>query len=199
MAGEALLHHRRRSSAKAISPPAAMCGPVRTARRSRRRAKSDVDIVKGRSGSMDSEETKLMMKAFPRALLAAVAGLVALSLLTVGVDAARAGSPVVRFEVTPKNAQATQAGGHPDILTVVHVKNTSTQELPSPGCQCSDPKTVTIHIPTGVIGDPHATPQCTAADFGGDHCPSDSQVGVTSAGFLDSSPASGGLSNPIGV
>ncbi len=39
-------------------------------------------------------------------------------------------------------------------------------------------KTLTVHFPPGFIGNPHATPQCTIAQFSADECPIDSQVGV---------------------
>ncbi len=36
-------------------------------------------------------------------------------------------------------------------------------------------------MPAGFIGNPHATPQCTIADFSADNCPIDSQIGIVNA------------------
>ena len=90
----------------------------------------------------------------------------------------------------------TQAGGHPDFA-----RSTSTlsshQTRPDP-CACNDAKDVTVHLPTGLIGNPHATPQCNIAQFASDQCPVDSQVGVADAavpprrrpGYFEHSPSS---------
>ena len=45
-------------------------------------------------------------------------------------------------------------------------------------CACNDAKDVTAHLPAGLIGNPHATPQCDIAQFASDQCPVDSQLGV---------------------
>ena len=45
-------------------------------------------------------------------------------------------------------------------------------------CNCEDVKDATVHLPTGFIGNPHATPQCTVAQFAANECPIDSQVGI---------------------
>ena len=50
-------------------------------------------------------------------------------------------------------------------------------------CDCNDAKNVTVHLPAGLIGNPHATPQCTIAQFASDQCPVDSQVGVAEVKF----------------
>ena len=71
-----------------------------------------------------------------------------------------------------------EAGGHPDFS--VRFVLTGHQSNPSP-CDCNDAKDVTAHLPAGLIGNPHATPQCDIAKFASDECPPDSQVGVTEA------------------
>ena len=72
-----------------------------------------------------------------------------------------------------------QAGGHPD-LSISYAGETASEPDLEQNCQCNEPKTVDIDLPTGFIGNPHATPQCLAADFVRNVCPADSQVGVIS-------------------
>ncbi len=74
----------------------------------------------------------------------------------------------------------TQAGGHPDLRIVYAGETRNAPQLEDP-CQCNDPKQVKVSLPTGFIGNPHATPQCKAADFARLACPADSQVGVIDA------------------
>ncbi len=107
-------------------------------------------------------------------LTAALALSVALLVLAVGAGAAEAGSPVYTFET---RASTTQAGGHPDIEIGFEVGNRASQGYNDP-CFCNDPKTIEAHLPAGVIGNPHVTPQCTATDFAKFECPIDSQVGI---------------------
>ncbi len=71
----------------------------------------------------------------------------------------------------------TQAGGHPDLLVHFSVENRLTQKSQSP-CNCEDAKDATVHTPAGFIGNPHATPQCSIADFSSNQCPVDSQIGI---------------------
>jgi hypothetical protein len=71
----------------------------------------------------------------------------------------------------------TQAGGHPDV-TIKYAGETRDAPQLEDVCQCNDPKEVKVSLPTGFIGNPHATPQCKAADFARLACPADSQVGV---------------------
>jgi len=91
--------------------------------------------------------------------------------------------PVAQASVTIKSFNAipstTQAGGHPDFS--VEFALTSHDSEPTP-CSCDDAKDVTVHLPAGLIGNPHATPQCGIAEFAAELCPSDSQVGVVEVG-----------------
>ena len=80
--------------------------------------------------------------------------------------------PIYRFIALPSTAQA---GGHPDVAFSFAVGNRA--QNPSP-CGCDDPKNITVHLPTGLIGNPHATPQCTIAAFASEECPTDAQIGV---------------------
>ncbi len=87
---------------------------------------------------------------------------------------ADANSPVVNFSVAPST---TQAGGHPDIAVQFKVGNSATSGYSNP-CYCNDPKDVMVNLPTGFIGNPHATPRCGSAEFALQECPSDSQIGI---------------------
>jgi hypothetical protein len=108
--------------------------------------------------------------------LAGVVVAVAVILATVTVGSAQANSPVKAFSMTPTT---TQAGGHPDLHVFVEFESADSQgENPETECACADLKDLLVHAPPGFIGDPHATPQCDAADFGSFECPTDSQVGV---------------------
>jgi hypothetical protein len=106
--------------------------------------------------------------AFALALL----GLLAL------VPATMAKVPVRMFGMVPSS---TQAGGHPDLQVAFSLQNAKKQqeeEGANTACDCENARFVTVHAPQGLIGNPHATPQCTVSDFSARKCPLDSQVGV---------------------
>jgi hypothetical protein len=82
------------------------------------------------------------------------------------------------------SATTTQAGGHPDFVTVLKLKTEREEgtNLPSPT------QSATIALPAGLLGNPEAAPQCTAEELvttdvedpsSGSGCPQDSQVGIT--------------------
>jgi hypothetical protein len=86
--------------------------------------------------------------------------------------------PVRVFGFSPSS---TQAGGHPDLqiaFSLLSGKKQQEQEGANTPCDCQSPRFITVHAPQGLVGNPHATPQCTAADFSNETCPVDSQVGV---------------------
>ena len=67
------------------------------------------------------------------------------------VDSAQAKSQIIRLRrATPTT---TQAGGHPDVVTTVNSAAGSRSETVP--CDCNDPTDLTLHSPTGVIGNPH--------------------------------------------
>ena len=112
----------------------------------------------------------------------------------VDVRTAKANSPVETFSVS---SSATQAGGHPNI----HLSFTDSaypSNNPPGGCACGSPKDLTINFPTGVVGDPHSTPQCEISDFGDQECPIDSQIGVVNvdAGAFPEIPVFNLVPNP---
>jgi len=107
-------------------------------------------------------------------LVAAWACSALLAALVLTAGSAHAAATVESFSNGPS---ATQAGGHPDILTSFAVGSRYTQGSP-PDCQCADPKDVTVHMPTGVVGNPHVASRCGAAEQATFECPPDAQVGV---------------------
>jgi hypothetical protein len=71
----------------------------------------------------------------------------------------------------------TQAGSHPYELTINFAINNAGGTKPAGG----PPRDLAIKLPPGIIGDPHAVPQCTRQQFitdpeGG--CPPDTQIGI---------------------
>ena len=62
-------------------------------------------------------------------------------------------------------------------------------------CNCEDAKNATVHLPPGFVGNPHATPQCTVAEFAANTCPIDSQVGIANVGV--SVPGLSGIAIPF--
>ena len=103
-------------------------------------------------------------------------------IVAVGVfpSAAGANAPVTSFSVTPST---TQAGGHPNLDTLFTVGDRETQNIPRPNCDCEDAKNVRIDYPPGLIGNPHVTPQCGAAEFANIECPVDTQIGIAKIGI----------------
>jgi len=111
-------------------------------------------------------------------------------------SAAQANTPIFTFGASPST---TKAGGHPDIYTHWTVGSHSTVDQ-NGSCECSDAKNFIFDSPTGVIGDPHATPQCTEVEFGSSTCPVDAQVGLVAFGTgvvpvfnLEPTPGNAGL------
>lgn len=109
-----------------------------------------------------------------RAGIVALACGLAMALALIVAGAAQANAPITSYTAVPSD---TQAGGHPDLLVHFTVENRLTQKSQSP-CNCEDAKDATVHTPAGFIGNPHATPQCSIADFSSNQCPVDSQIGV---------------------
>ena len=87
---------------------------------------------------------------------------------------AAANTPITGFSVSPST---TQAGGHPEVKLAASVENSQTY-CGTEYCGYGDARDISFNLPAGLIGDPHATPQCTEADFASYSCPIDSQVGI---------------------
>ncbi len=87
---------------------------------------------------------------------------------------AQAEVPILFYEAIPSTSQA---GGHPDVFVNFGVSNRFTQGNPS-NCFCENPKDLRVSLPKGVIGNPHAAPTCTSAEFATQGCPPESQIGL---------------------
>ncbi len=113
----------------------------------------------------------------------AVSAAVLAGLLGAIAAPASADVPIESFGIAPGS---TQAGGHPDLQVAFAIRNGKKQQV-DPGinspCDCENARFVTVHAPPGLVGNPHATPQCTSAQFTSYTCPVDSQVGVVEAGI----------------
>jgi hypothetical protein len=112
----------------------------------------------------------------------AVFAAVGCALVAMGLPLSAAASvPIFSFDTQPST---TQAGAHPDVEFSFEVGNR--QQNPTP-CDCGDSRDVTVHLPTGLIGNTSATPKCTIAQFASYRCPVDSQLGVSEDRFSSSS------------
>jgi hypothetical protein len=129
-----------------------------------------------------------------RGVLVCVAIAMGLLLAAVAGPAAQASTPIYSFTTQPGT---TAAGAHPDVKFSFTL-GSSEETSPSP-CSCSaDAKDVSVHLPTGLIGNPHSTPQCTIAQFASHRCPIDSQLGIAQANFANTPPgAEGGFVAPV--
>jgi hypothetical protein len=117
-----------------------------------------------------------------RTVLLAIAGAALAVIFSMALRTESAEALEIRnFAASPS---ITQAGGHPDLTITYSGETRNSPQLEDP-CQCNDPKQVLTSLPTGFIGNPHATPQCKAADFARQACPADSQVGTIDAAVSD--------------
>lgn len=115
-----------------------------------------------------------MTASIPTRTLTAAAALIAAAiLLFAGADRAAAKSTIFAYSSEPST---TQAGGHPDIISVFTLGNRFTQGA-MPACGCNDPKDIILHEPAGVIANPHVISTCLAAEAALFECPPDSQAG----------------------
>jgi hypothetical protein len=96
--------------------------------------------------------------------------LIGLALISVTLGAlpssASASQAIESFSV---GSTSTQAGGHPDLETSISIANPGLPETA---------QTVTVNLPSGIFGNPHAVAVCSASDFALTQCPTASQVGV---------------------
>ncbi len=98
---------------------------------------------------------------------------------TVGSDQSfeTIGVPIYSYAATPST---TQAGGHPDIVTSFSFATQFTIPFEGSTKGTEDAKNITNQLPTGVVGNPHAVPQCTRVEFNTHACPVSAQVGWVS-------------------
>ena len=112
--------------------------------------------------------------------------------VTIGSEAPRFG--VAGFDGWFTNTEGTpdtQAGSHPYELTLNFDLNALENRPAGSGL-----RNLAIALPAGIVGDPHATPQCSRHDFleggpSGESCPPDTQVGEDTPGFGPEGPEYG--------
>jgi hypothetical protein len=97
--------------------------------------------------------------------------LLAVAVLLALPASAQAAFEVRSFTVTPTSLQA---GSHPDVNVALGFAPYSVGSPPE------HVRDLTISLPPGVIGNPNATPRCSAADFQADSCAANTRVGTTS-------------------
>lgn len=110
----------------------------------------------------------------PRVRMPILLAAAILTLLLCGVFAERTlgAQEITEFET---NVSSTQAGGHPDVSYTTAWTSRAGTNLP---CNCEDARILDMHFPTGFIGNPHAVPTCSLAEFSLHICAPESQVGV---------------------
>jgi hypothetical protein len=84
---------------------------------------------------------------------------------------AQAAFEVRSFTVTPTSLQG---GSHPDVNVALGFAPYSVASPPE------HVRDLTISLPPGLVGNPNATPRCSAADFQADGCAANTRVGTTS-------------------
>lgn len=105
----------------------------------------------------------------------AIAAFAALAVLPATAGAAGFGIQPGSFTTS---ASTTQAGAHADLTTSFTLNQDA---LGNPVDQLKD---VTVNLPSGVVGNPQAIPQCTDREFQNFDCPNDAQVGVLNADIV---------------
>jgi hypothetical protein len=99
---------------------------------------------------------------------------------------ARAAAGDYGIEAVSASRSTSQAGAHPDFTTTFEVKTDPSSPTAPDGSKAPYGATrdLSISLPPGMTGDPHAVAQCTRLQFAtigvtGGGCPIDSQVGIT--------------------
>jgi hypothetical protein len=110
-----------------------------------------------------------------RTVVAAVAAVLSLGLVSAGSASAAYENIVPGFDLLTITPTETKAGGHPNVA--VHYKYRY-DHLFACQSECLFPRYQRIDWPEGFIGNPHVTPKCTLNEFATQKCPSDSQIGV---------------------
>lgn len=116
----------------------------------------------------------LSSRARPIALAVGMALALLVFLWGSASDSARANAPIHEYTAVPST---TQAGGHPDVAATFRIGNRLTEGFAE--CGCNDPKDINLHMPAGVIGNPHVMSVCSAAEMALFECSADSQAGFS--------------------
>lgn len=88
------------------------------------------------------------------------------------------------LSATQPGVSADQAGAHPDFTIDFSLKTDPASPADPTGLHApyARPRNITVGLPPGLIGNPHAVAECTALQFAtalsGGGCPRDSQVGI---------------------
>jgi hypothetical protein len=127
---------------------------------------------------INEEMTMTSNTLSPRARSIALAVGTALALLVFfwgpASDSAQANAPIHEYTAVPSS---TQAGGHPDIAATFRIGNRLTEGFAE--CGCNDPKDIRLHMPAGVVGNPHVMSICSAAQMALFECSADAQAGFS--------------------
>jgi hypothetical protein len=124
----------------------------------------------GHTGAAAEAATPRRLQLLAAAFLAVLAMAVAL----VAPGNAGAAEGIKDFSMVPSE---TQAGGHPNVTLHVEMLQRINPPSKTP-CFCDDVKTITFHLPTGFIGNPHSQAICTLTEFNLANCPITSQIGT---------------------
>ena len=93
--------------------------------------------------------------------------------------------------------EVTQAGAHPKTFVVAFGFQTRTNARGGP-IPYENPKDVRVELPSGLYGNPQATPRCSMADFGRDACSSQTVVGSNDATYTNAGrPAPSTFTAPV--
>jgi hypothetical protein len=109
----------------------------------------------------------------------------------IGLASAPFGVSSFTVKLTDTSGSAdTEAGSHPFEMTMGFAFNIGALEAEGGSLVTADPKDIEIALPSGLIGDPRAVPQCSQASFqtvaSFKNCPSDTQVGTLRLFFYGS-------------
>ncbi|MET0559622.1 MAG: hypothetical protein ABW065_13295, partial [Solirubrobacterales bacterium] len=109
------------------------------------------------------------------ALLTLLMACLFVSLVAAGTASAQPEGARIKSYLNERSTD--QAGAHPDVYFEFEVGTRADPFIPD-SCFCNTIKDAILEFPTGFIGNPHAVPECTAAQFTFNQCPIDSQVGM---------------------
>lgn len=109
---------------------------------------------------------------------------IAVLALALGSGSAQAAPADYGIESVDAGVSTGQAGGHPDFNVNFELKTDPSSPVDQNGLHAPYARTrdITVSLPPGLIGNPHAVAECTAAQFAtaltGGGCPQDAQIGI---------------------
>jgi hypothetical protein len=123
------------------------------------------------------KKRSIALPVLPILLAAALFGFLALA------GTAHADPEGARIKSFLAERTTNQAGGHPDVFIDFDV-GTRSDPFIAESCFCNTIKNALVEFPAGFSGNPHAVPQCSAAQFTLDECPVDSQMAIAKPSVL---------------